>query len=86
MGHLPHNEQYLLDQRVIMRVSRLQQLLATLHFCATHVIFKTHLLYLLIYLINRVFLKRRPDLMLHRGGRQPGEYIRPNTVLTIQER
>ena len=33
-----HKEQYLLDQRVIMRVSRLQPIWLTLHLYAAHVI------------------------------------------------
>jgi len=39
MGHLLHGEQYLLDRRVIMRVSRLQQVWLILHLHATHIIF-----------------------------------------------
>ena len=38
MAHLPHIEQYLLDQHVIMRISALQQLSLTLHLYVTHVI------------------------------------------------
>ena len=57
MGHLLHSEQYLLDQRVIIRVSRLQQLWSTLHLHTTCVIFVIRvgeLLHSLIYLITRV--------------------------------
>ena len=42
MGHLPHTEQYLLDQRVITCISPLQQLLLTLHLYATQVTLPCH--------------------------------------------
>src|SRR5258706_16013739 len=38
MGFVLHKEQYLLDQRVIMCVSRLQQVWLTLHLHATHIV------------------------------------------------
>ena len=54
MCHLLHNKQYLFDQRVITRVSRFQQLLATLHLHATHIIFVIRVdeLIILINLFN----------------------------------